>query len=149
MISTGVAHAPVQCASDEFILFEPPSGQSCAAYMQKYIDTTGGYLRDTNATTGCQLCPVSSTDTFLAAVGLVYEDRWRNFGIMIVFTVFNAFAALALYWLVRVPKKRKSKEMKEQDALLRQKTNQSVKENALARQQTRHSQKATENDEKH
>lgn len=35
-------------------------------------------------------------------------DRWRNFGIMWAFIIFNIFGALFLYWLTRVPKKAKT-----------------------------------------
>ena len=34
-------------------------------------------------------------------------DRWRNFGIMFAYIIFNVFGALFLYWLTRVPKKSK------------------------------------------
>ncbi|KAG9723024.1 hypothetical protein KCU73_g13820, partial [Aureobasidium melanogenum] len=32
---------------------------------------------------------------------------WRNFGILWVYIIFNAVAAVGIYWLVRVPKKAK------------------------------------------
>jgi ATP-binding cassette, subfamily G (WHITE), member 2, PDR len=44
-----------------------------------------------------------------------YTDRWFNFGIMWVFIVFNVFAALGLYWLVRMPKKGSLFGKKKQD----------------------------------
>lgn len=107
--------------------------------MANYIATAGGKLSNPNATSGCRLCPVTSTDTFLGSIQLHYDDRWRNFGLMVVYTVFNIFAALFLYWLARVPKGKKSKEMKAEEALIRQKTRQSIKEDALRRQMSRRS----------
>jgi ABC-type multidrug transport system permease subunit len=40
----------------------------------------------------------------LDSLGIRYEDRWRNFGLMWVFVLVNVVAALGLYWLARVPK---------------------------------------------
>ncbi len=65
-----------------------------------------GYLVDPNAPENCQFCSIGSTNTFLASVGSNYADRWRNFGILWAFIIFNIGAALGLYWLVRVPKKK-------------------------------------------
>ncbi|KAK4955415.1 Multidrug resistance protein, partial [Elasticomyces elasticus] len=77
---------------------------SCAAYLADYVAAYGGYLVDPAATAQCSFCSYSSTNTFLAAVSSSYALRWRNFGIMWAFIVFNVVAAVGLYWLLRVPK---------------------------------------------
>ncbi len=79
--------------------------------MDPYIEMAGGYILNANATTDCQFCSVADTNVFLAGVNSFYSQRWRNFGLMFVFIVFNCFAAIGMYWLARVPKK--SKEVKE------------------------------------
>lgn len=137
MLEVGLAHAPIYCKEAEFISFEPPSGQSCAAYIENYIQYAGGQLQDQNATSNCRLCPATTTDTFLASLNLDYGQRWRNFGLLLVYIAFNIAAALFFYWLARVPKKTKSKEMVAEDALLRQKTRQSTKEGGVQRTKTR------------
>lgn len=111
-LSTGLANTSVTCASYEYSVFTPPSGQTCEEYMAPYGRANGGYLGPaTNATT-CSWCSLSSTNTFLASVGSNYSDRWRNFGIIFGYIFFNTFMALFLYWLVRVPKKAaKTKEV--------------------------------------
>jgi ATP-binding cassette, subfamily G (WHITE), member 2, PDR len=38
------------------------------------------------------------------------EDRWRNFGILWVYIIFNICGALFLYWLTRVPKDNKKEK---------------------------------------
>jgi ABC-type multidrug transport system permease subunit len=73
--------------------------------MKSYISFAGGYLSDPDATTGCQFCPVADTNVFLASVSASYSHRWRNFGILWIYVIFNIVAALFLYWLARVPKK--------------------------------------------
>ncbi|KAK3950278.1 ABC-2 type transporter-domain-containing protein [Pseudoneurospora amorphoporcata] len=124
MLSVGVANTDVHCADVEFLKFKPLNG-TCAEYMADYINAvketsgSGGYLLDPDATDMCSYCPIGKTNMFLASVSSDYADRWRNFGILFAYIAFNILAALAVYWLVRVPKKNgifgflKKKEKKE------------------------------------
>jgi pleiotropic drug resistance (PDR) family protein len=109
LLATGLARSTVHCASNEYINFEPPQGETCQSYMQSYIDVAGGYLENEQATSGCQFCAIKSTDVFLKQLSSDYNDVWRNFGILWVYVIFNIFAALALYWLIRMPKTKKEK----------------------------------------
>ncbi|KAK9419698.1 putative ABC transporter domain-containing protein [Seiridium unicorne] len=104
MLSTAVANTEVVCASNEFVSFEPPTGSNCSAYMANYIQSAGGYLKDPGATDTCEFCTVADTNVFLASVGSSYDDRWRNFGILWAYIIFNICGALFLYWLTRMPK---------------------------------------------
>ncbi|KAK5551707.1 Multidrug resistance protein [Exophiala xenobiotica] len=72
--------------------------------MADYISRAGGYLLDPSATSDCKFCKIKDTNVYLAGIGAHYEDRWRNFGLMWAYVAFNVVAALALYWLVRMPK---------------------------------------------
>ncbi|KAK7415025.1 Multidrug resistance protein [Neonectria punicea] len=110
MLSTAIANTDVVCAANEYISFPPPNGQTCREYMEVYIDAAGGYLADPNNTSTCTFCSIGDTDAFLAGVQSDYADRWRNFGLMWVYIAFNIAGALGLYWLVRVPKKAKTKK---------------------------------------
>jgi ATP-binding cassette, subfamily G (WHITE), member 2, PDR len=105
MLSTGVANTKATCLSYEYLHFDPPGGQTCGQYLTNYIAMTGGYVENPSATTDCSFCSISDTNVFLAAVNANYADRWRNFGFMWVYIIFNIIMALFLYWLVRVPKK--------------------------------------------
>ncbi|KAJ4408298.1 Multidrug resistance protein [Didymella pomorum] len=121
LLATGLARSSVHCAQNELIIFEPLSG-TCGEYMSAYINGTngapgaGGYLVDEAATSGCEFCAIDSTDTFLAALSSNYDDVWRNFGILWVYVIFNIFAALALYWLIRMPKNKKEETNKKEGA---------------------------------
>jgi ABC-type multidrug transport system permease subunit/ABC-type multidrug transport system ATPase subunit len=106
MLSTAVANVDVTCADNELLKFNPPQGSTCAEYMQNYVAAAGGRLMNPEATENCSFCSLADTNSYLANVSISYDDRWRNFGIMWAFIVFNIFAALGLYWLVRVPKKK-------------------------------------------
>ena len=80
--------------------------------MSYYMDHTGGYLAWTSgdSTDECRFCPMKSTNDFLATISVDFANRWRNFGLLWVYIVFNIAAAAFLYWLARVPKNRKVKK---------------------------------------
>ena len=104
MLSTALANTKAHCASNEWLRFNPPEGHTCQQYLSQYMASAGGYLQDPDSTSNCEFCQLGSTNTFLASVSSHYSDRWRNFGIMWGYIAFNIVAALALYWIVRVPK---------------------------------------------
>ncbi len=104
LLSTGVANTKIVCASNEYVKFLPLSGQSCGAYMAPYISLSGGYLVDPNNTEHCEFCQLGNTNDYLNMLNVQFEDRWRNFGIVMAYVVFNAVGALVVYWLARVPK---------------------------------------------
>lgn len=112
MLSTAVANTDVVCAANELLPLQPPNGQTCRQYLALYMDGlpdqgirgAGGYLVDENATANCQFCPLKDTNVFLEGVESYYSERWRNFGILFAYIIFNMFAALFLYWLARMPK---------------------------------------------
>lgn len=106
MLSVGVANTDVVCASNEILTFKTLTGKSCEEYLSDYINIVGGALianpEDPNT---CKFCYINKTNKFLEGVSSNYADRWRNFGILWGFIVFNIFAALFVYWLARMPKK--------------------------------------------
>lgn len=111
VLSTGLAGTAMECSSIELMHIPPPAGQNCSSYLDTYAKTAGGKLINPAATTDCQMCAMSRTDQFLAMIDIYYSDLWRNVGVLFVYIVFNAAAAVFLYWLARVPKRwnRKSK----------------------------------------
>ena len=109
-LTVGLANTRVTCSSIEYLTMNPPAGQTCGAYLSTYLGTTGGYLLDEAATSGCQVCTYSSTNTFLSILKLSYANRWRDYGLLWVYIIFNIAAALGIYWLARVPKKSRAKE---------------------------------------
>lgn len=112
MLAVGLANQQVTCADNEYVTFQPANDLTCGAYMQPYISAAGGYLQDPNATSDCSFCAIENTNAFLSAISSNYGDRWRNFGILWAYIIFNIFGAVFLYWLVRVPKGAKRKDKK-------------------------------------
>ncbi|KAK2021293.1 hypothetical protein LX32DRAFT_733542 [Colletotrichum zoysiae] len=107
ILSTGLANSKVTCSFNEYVHFSPPNNETCGSYMSGYMNAMGGYLQDPTARTDCSFCTLDSTNTFLTSISSHFDHRWRDFGIGMVYIVFNIFAALGLYWLVRMPKGKK------------------------------------------
>ncbi|KLT39406.1 putative xenobiotic-transporting ATPase [Cutaneotrichosporon oleaginosum] len=106
MLATGLARTNVVCSSAELLRLNAPSGQTCGEYLGPWIQQAGGYVKDP-ASSACEYCAMDKTDTFLSVFNIYYDNRWRDFGLMWVYIIFNVFAAIAFYYLARVPKNKK------------------------------------------
>ncbi|CAK5272262.1 unnamed protein product [Mycena citricolor] len=116
MLATGLANTNVTCSPIELLHVDPTAGLNCGQYFAPYMQVAGGQVMNPNATSACEFCSISDTNVFLAASNIHYSERWRNFGLIWVFILFNAAAALAFYWFWRVPKDKKKKEVKVKQA---------------------------------
>lgn len=121
MAATMLHGRQVQCSNDELSVFQPPTGVTCQTYMAPYLQQAPGYLMNPSATSDCAYCSLSVADQFLSGVNIYWSQRWRNFGLMWVYVVFDIAAAVMLYYFFRVrqgsllsmfKKKNKSKKTK-------------------------------------
>lgn len=111
VLSVGLANTRIHCLDEELLHFSAPPSTNCSTYLAPYIQSEGGYIQeiqDSNPAE-CVFCTGSQTNIFLKSVSAEYGDRWRNLGIVWVYVVFNLVATVIFYWLVRVPKKSRSK----------------------------------------
>jgi len=104
MLSVGVANTFAVCSDIEVSYINPPSGETCGAYLEAFVNATGATVSNPSATVDCAVCAISDTNVFLATIFSHYVDRWRNFGLMWVYVAVNIAGAFFFYWLVRVPK---------------------------------------------
>ncbi|KAH8730719.1 ABC-2 type transporter-domain-containing protein [Phaeosphaeriaceae sp. PMI808] len=109
MLSVGLANNSVTCSAVEMIKFEPRAGETCEKYMTPYMAVAGGYVDNPTDMSACRFCSVKDTNVFLKGISSDYNLAWRNFGILWAYVIFNIVAALALYWLIRMPKNTKAK----------------------------------------
>ncbi|RYP43328.1 hypothetical protein DL770_011720 [Monosporascus sp. CRB-9-2] len=111
IMSTAVANTDVTCADYEVLYLVPPSGgsMSCDEFLGPFAEAAGGRVLDPAALDKCGYCPLGTTNDFLAQFELSYDTRWRDFGLVWVYILFNIGAALGLYWAFRVPKGKGSK----------------------------------------
>ncbi|KAJ7762052.1 pleiotropic drug resistance ABC transporter [Mycena maculata] len=93
----------ITCSSVELVHMDPPSGQTCGAYLATYISTAGGYLTNSNATSGCEFCSTATTDEFLAAsFNIYYSHHWRNAGLLFAYIFANIIGIYALTYFFRI-----------------------------------------------
>ncbi|GFF35186.1 ABC transporter CDR4 [Aspergillus udagawae] len=104
MASTQLHDRNVVCSTAELSVFDPPANQTCYEYMAEYMKLAGGQLQNPDATSDCEFCSLTVGDQFLAASDIEWSQRWRNFGLVWAYVVFNIFMATVLYYLFRVRK---------------------------------------------
>lgn len=110
-LGTTLANAPVRCDNIELVQFNAPNGTTCDSYLDDYIKSHGGYLVDgDNGSSTCNFCTMDDTNIFLKGINVDFANRWRNFGFLWAYIIFNCAAAVFFYWLARVPKNRKVKK---------------------------------------
>ncbi|PYH91005.1 putative ABC multidrug transporter [Aspergillus ellipticus CBS 707.79] len=102
--ATQLHNRTVHCKSIELSIFNPPSGQTCAEYLSEYLETAKGYLVTPNATSNCEYCPLSVADQYLSLRDYHWSQRWRNFGLVWVYIVFNIALAVCVFYVLRVRK---------------------------------------------
>jgi len=122
MLSVGLANTQVVCQARELLHVNPPSGQTCVQFFGDYMATAGGYLVNPSATADCQFCSVKETNAILQGLSSNYHNRWRNFGLLQVYIVFNIGMAIFIYWLARVPKNTGKEEAPTEEELALQRT---------------------------
>ena len=94
----------VVCTESEVSRFDPPSGQTCQQYLSRYLQAAPGTLQNPQATADCRYCSIRDGDQFLAGSNIYYGERWRNFGLIWAFILFNIAVAVLTYWAFRVAK---------------------------------------------
>lgn len=103
LLGQAIGGESITCATDELATLTPPSGQSCYQYMSNYISEAGGYLTNPNATSACEFCSTSTTDTFLqSSFNISYGHRWRDIGFLCAYVVFNIACVYAFTWFFRI-----------------------------------------------
>lgn len=85
---------PIVCTDREYNLIVPPTGQTCEAYLAPFIAEVGGYVNNPTATDSCQYCQYRTGSEFYGPLNLEYGNKWRDLGILIAFTIFNAIVTL-------------------------------------------------------
>ncbi|KAK0766512.1 hypothetical protein N5P37_000237 [Trichoderma harzianum] len=104
IVATELHGRQIICSQSELSIFNPPSGQTCGEYLAPFLQQAPGQLQNPSSTTNCAYCQLSNADQYLAGSEIFWSDRWRNYGIVWAYIVFNIFTAITLYYLFRVKK---------------------------------------------
>lgn len=90
---------PIRCKESEFAIFNPPDGQTCAAYLAPYLAGPGSRNNLTNpdATSGCRVCEYTRGSDYLYTVNLKdYYYGWRDAAICVLFALSSYALVYAL-----------------------------------------------------
>ncbi|PHH53809.1 ZEB2-regulated ABC transporter 1 [Ceratocystis fimbriata CBS 114723] len=104
IVSTMLHGRKVVCSEAEVSRFNPPSGMTCGTYLADYLADAIGVLQNPDATSDCRYCAYTLADQYLAPSKIKWSEKWRNYGIMWAFVIFNIFIAVVTYWMFRVRK---------------------------------------------
>ncbi|EGX97037.1 ABC multidrug transporter, putative [Cordyceps militaris CM01] len=104
IVSTMLHGREVVCAESETQIFDTQNGETCGAYLAPLAGQLAGTLQNPEATSDCRYCSYRVADQFLAGSRIYWGERWRNFGIMWVYIVFNIAMAILFYYMFRVRK---------------------------------------------
>ncbi|PLW16743.1 hypothetical protein PCANC_12308 [Puccinia coronata f. sp. avenae] len=80
---------PITCRTEEYTVFQPPNGQTCAEWAGSFVNSFGGYLLNAAATSDCQYCQFSTGNEYLRENDMAFETRWRDFAIFVCYIVAN------------------------------------------------------------
>ncbi|RCH99225.1 hypothetical protein CU098_000518, partial [Rhizopus stolonifer] len=81
----------LECGDADVIKIRPPPGQTCSQYMSNFFADGGlGYITNPDSIELCNYCQYSiANDYYETRIGWSFANRWRNFGILWIFTAFN------------------------------------------------------------
>ncbi|KAG6817582.1 hypothetical protein H0H87_006959 [Tephrocybe sp. NHM501043] len=105
MVSTELHGLFITCKPDEFNIFNPPSGQTCADWGSAFVDKFGGYIENLNDTIACRYCQYRVGEQFYEPLNIKYSLRWRDAFILFSFFVFNLICTIIASRLLRYAKR--------------------------------------------
>ena len=93
----------IECKQGEATLFNAPPGQTCADYAGEFVRNAGrGYLTNPSANSNCGYCPYRTGEEYLSTINVSPGDKWRDFGIFLVFVCTNWMLVYFFIYFVRV-----------------------------------------------
>ena len=102
LLSNALHGVEIVCKSNEINVFQPPSGQSCTAYAGPFVSSSPGKLLNPDAMQNCQYCRYATGDQWLASFDLSWDQRWRNFGFLWAYVLFNVVVLFLLFFCFRI-----------------------------------------------
>ncbi|KAJ5566849.1 CDR ABC transporter [Penicillium sp. DV-2018c] len=104
VLSAVLPQVQISCTELEATHFNPPPGQTCAAYAGDFVSSVAkvGYLVNPRATEDCQYCPYTNGEQYMANLNVHIGDKWRCFGIFLAFVIINWALVYFFIYTVRV-----------------------------------------------
>lgn len=102
VLAATLHNLPVLCTPEETARFDAPPGQTCGSYAGAFANSTGGYLLNPEASSGCMFCQYSVGDQYLATLNVEASQKWRDFGIFLAFCISNWALVYFFIYTVRM-----------------------------------------------
>jgi ATP-binding cassette subfamily G (WHITE) protein 2 (SNQ2) len=110
LLTFSVFDAKVQCTEQEFAIFDPPSGQTCATYLAEYLAGIGSRTNLVNpeATAACKVCEFGRGSDYLYTLNIKdYYYGWRDAALVVVFAIIS-YAMVYLLMKLRTKASKKA-----------------------------------------
>ncbi|KAL0951841.1 hypothetical protein HGRIS_008502 [Hohenbuehelia grisea] len=105
MLSTELHGLVIRCKSDEFAVFDPPSGQTCSQWANSFVEAVSGYIDNPDDTQACRYCQFKVGDEFFLPLNIEYSKRWRDAFLLLAFFGFNLIATIIASRYLRYAKR--------------------------------------------
>ena len=102
VLAATLNNIPVQCTESEAAHFDAPPGQTCSQYAGDFAQASGGYLLNPQATNNCQFCQYTVGNQYLSSLNIQADEKWRDFGIFLIFVFTNWFLVYFFIYTVRI-----------------------------------------------
>ncbi len=102
--------AEVECAAQEFAVFDTPNGTTCQDYLADYLAGYGSRANLVNptATEGCRVCQYGRGSDYLSTLNLEnYYDGWRDAAVVVIFAI-SSYAMVYFFMKLRTKASKKA-----------------------------------------
>jgi len=104
VLAATLANQSVECTPQELATFNLPPGQTCQTYAGAYVAQAGGYLvnNPTGIQADCGYCQYANGVEYMRTLNTTPADKWRDFGIFLVFCISNWALVYFFIYTVRI-----------------------------------------------
>ncbi|KYQ99842.1 ABC transporter G family protein [Tieghemostelium lacteum] len=102
LVTNVLGNVNVECTTEDLVRFTPPPGQTCQSYTQEFSEYSSGYVTTIDGVdTNCGYCAYKNGEEYYSTLGWTYSNRWRDFGILCAYWVFNIALVIGFVYLTR------------------------------------------------
>lgn len=104
VIAATLPSVQVQCTPQEAAYFNPPPNQTCGQYAGAFVTQQArqGYLINPTDTSNCGYCQFATGTEYMRGLNVLPGDKWRDFGIFLMFCVSNWALVYFFIYTVRI-----------------------------------------------
>ncbi|GAA5921798.1 hypothetical protein JCM3775_001825 [Rhodotorula graminis] len=101
LVANALGGRRLSCTYPQFQILNPPAGQQCLDYLAPYNAAAGSYA-EVLPNGDCGLCTYATGDAFLRTFSMSFSHRWRNFGLLFAYCLFNVAAVFVGFYLFSI-----------------------------------------------